>query len=131
MNYAARLPLEKNNVPYQYVSAVTKQTTAGSPSASSVITLSPNTTTVEITAYGTNSGASAIWGRWGSSSVTASTADFIVNTGTSKLLAVPINTTSSSPASVAGANAANGLFSTISLNNALAAAASVLVIEYF
>lgn len=130
MNYAARLSLDKNNYPYPWISQVTKQTTGGSPAASSVITFSPNTTTIEITAYGTTNASSAIWGRWGSASVTAATADFIIPAGVSKLLAVPINTVAAPLASVAGANAANGLFTTMSINNALAAAASVLTIEY-
>lgn len=130
MNYAARFSQDKNNYPYLYISAVSKQTQKGSPSASSVITLSPDTTTIEVTAVGSASGNSLIIGKWGSASVTTTNWDFCVQSGQSKLLAVPINTVNAQPASMAGANAANGLFSTIAVNNALAVAASVFTAEY-
>jgi len=129
----AKLPNDKNNNVYLFPNATSQQATRGQPAsiqASSVITFSPNTTTVEVTVFGGQAGNSAVVGKWGSASVTGTNFDFVVQSGQSKLLAIPVSVFGSPAASIAGANQANGLYSTMALANATPTLASVLTVEY-
>lgn len=121
---------DRNNYPYATISQPNKAAWSGVPTTSSVIGLSPNTTAVELTTLSANAGNGAILGRWGNASVTSSNFDFIVTAGVSKLFAVPVSVFGAPPASVAGANAANGLYSQIAVITATAQSASVFAIEY-
>ena len=65
MDYAKELPLDKNHYPYPAPPAKTSnQSQSGNPVASSVITLSPNTTVVNLMAIGGGAGNAGIIGKW-------------------------------------------------------------------
>lgn len=115
MGYPRQLPLEKNNYPISTVPAFTSyQSKGGNPVTSSVLTLSPNTTVIDVMAIGTATGAGGVIGKWGTASVTSSNFDIQVNAGQNRTFAVPQSVFGAPLASVAGANAANGLYNSIS-----------------
>lgn len=131
MNYARNLPLDKNNMPYPAPPAFTSsQSQAGNPVASSVITLSANTTTIGIMALGGQAGNAAIIGKWGASSVTSTNFDIMVNSGQTLPFVVPVSVFGAQLASVAGANAQNGLYTSLSVKAATAQACSIFTAEY-
>ncbi len=125
-----RFKLDKNNYPYPSMSDVSKQSWSGAPSSSSVIGLSPNTTVIDVSAFGGNSANSAILLKWGGVAVTTSNFDSVILSGEQKILAVPQSVQGAQLASVAGANAANGLYNQIAVISATAAVCSVFAVEY-
>lgn len=130
MGYARQLPQDKNNNPYQAPPPFTSyQSQGGVPIASSVVTLSPNTTVIDVTVFGGVSANAAIIGKWGVASVTGTNFDWIVQSGADKTFVVPVSVYGSSP-SIAGANAMNGLYNAVSLKTATATLASVFTVEY-
>lgn len=116
-NYAVSIPHDKNTEPLQgypanIVSKIT--TTAVPPAASSVITLGSNTTVIEVAAL---NGAMAL--KWGSGSVIAvagvtANYDHVIPINTVRRFVVPQSVLGIT-ASVAGANALNGLYNTLSV----------------
>lgn len=130
MNYAKQLPLDKTATPYPAPpNFPSTQAQAGVPIASSVITLSPNTTVIEMTVLGGQSGNSAIIGKWGTASVTTSNYDFIVGSGNTRVFVVPVSV-AAGITSVQGANPANGLYPAVAVKTATAVSASVFSVEY-
>lgn len=125
-----RFKLDKNNYPYPNVSDVSKQVWSGVPTSSSVIGLSPDTTVIEVSAIGGQLGNAAILLRWGPNAASATAFDEMIISGTSKLLAVPQSVFGTPAASVAGANAANGLYNKVAVITATAQSASVFGVEY-
>lgn len=101
---------------------------AGVPIASSVITLDDKTTVIEMTVIGGQSANSAVIGKWGTASVTSTNFDFIVQSGTTRPLVVPVSVFGTS--SVAGANVANGLYNAVAVKTATNVSASVFSVEY-
>ena len=131
MNYARELPLDKNNYPYPAPPAKTSyQSQNGVPLASSVLSLTPNTTVLQIMVIGGQLGNAAIIGKWGSASVTATNYDFMVNSGQNAPFVVPINTFGTGTQSVAGIQTQLGLYSTVALKTATTQSASVFTAEY-
>lgn len=125
-----RFKLDKNNYPFPAVSDVQKQAWSGAPASSSVIGLSPNTTVVEVSAFGGQSANSAILLKWGNVAVTTTNFDSIILSGEQKILAIPQSVFGAQLASVAGANAANGLYNQIAIISATAQVCSVFGVEY-
>jgi len=117
INYSPALPVDKNLNPVQGVPAAfpAKVTTsAAPPAASSVVSFGANTTTIEITAL---NASLAI--KWGSASVIAAagaTANFdhIVPVNSTRRFVLPVNIQGST-SSVVGANALNGLYTTMAV----------------
>lgn len=132
MNYAKELPLDKNNFPASLIPAkVSNQSQRGVPLASSVLTLSPNTTVVNIMVIsGGANGSAGILGKWGVSSVTATNFDLQVNAGQNLSFVVPVSTQGTGTQSVQGINPQLGLFNSLSLITATAQSASVFTAEY-
>ena len=104
--------------------------------ASSVITVTPDTTSLEITA---NGGAAIM--RWVSSSdtqgsvlgVAGATANFdhVIPANTMRRFAIPIEGTYQAPSSMVGANIENGLYRRVAIKSAtLLGLSSVLVSEF-
>lgn len=121
MNYAPKLATDKTGNPMQDypVPVVAKFTTAGAPpSASSVISLGSNTTVIEVTAL--NASLALKWGCLNNNpSVIGSGAtanfDHIIPVNQTRKFVVPVNTSVGNSASVVGANAMNGLYSTFAV----------------
>ena len=139
MNYAKQLPLDKNNYPYPAPPAfVSNQSQAGNPIASSVITLSANTTVISLMAIGGNAGNAGLLGKWvtaaqitsGASSVTSTNFDIMVNSGQTLSFVVPISTNGTGTQSVQGINPTLGLYPALSVKAATAQACSVFSAEY-
>lgn len=130
-NYARELPLDKNNIPYPAPPAKTSyQSQGGNPVASSVLTLSANTTVLSLMALGGQSGNAGIIGKWGTASVTATNFDIQVNSGQTLTFVVPVSTTGTGTQSVQGINPQLGLFPAIALKAVTAQACSVFSAEY-
>ena len=138
-NYAKELPLDKNNYPASLVPAkLSNQSQAGNPTASSVLTLTANTTVVNVMAIAGLNGAGGILGKWvtaaqvtsGASSVTATNYDFMVNSGQNLSFVVPVSTSGTGSQSVQGINPTLGLFPAVSLKAATAQSTSVFTAEY-
>ena len=92
-------------------------TSSAPPSVSSVISFGSNTTTFEITALN-----SSLAIKWGSASVIATAGatanyDHIIPVNQTRRFVIPMNTSGSS-SSVVGANALNGLYSTMAVISA-------------
>lgn len=125
-----RFKLDKNNFPFPAVSDVQKQGWNGAPTSSSLIGLSPNTTVLEVSAFGGASANSAILLKWGNVAVTNTNFDSVIISGEQKILAVPQSVFGSPIASNAGANTANGLYSQVTIISATAQQCSVFGVEY-
>lgn len=131
MNYARNLPLDKNNMPFPAPPAFTSsQSQSGAPATSSVITFSANTTVLDVTVFSNASGNSAIIGKWGSASVTSTNFDWVVQSGQYRAFVVPVSVFGAPLASVAGANAANGLYNTVAVKAFSTVVPSILTTEY-
>lgn len=127
--YAKELPQDKNRNVYPAPPAYTSnQAVIGVPIASSVITLSDKTTVIEFTVLGGQSGNAAIIGKWGVASVTSSNFDFVIASGQTRQMVVPVSVFAQ--ASIAGANVANGLYPAVAIKTATTVSASVLSVEY-
>jgi len=134
MNYAKEIPLDKNGNPYSdnvNPAFTSLQSQAGVPIASSVITLTPDTTVlmVNVLAPAGATGTGAIIGKWGSASVTSTNFDWMATPNHQQTLVVPRSTNVGTP-SVQGINPANGLYSTVAVKTATAQSASVFTAEY-
>ena len=77
---------------------------------------------------GTATGSGGVIGKWGNGSVTGSNFDIQVNAGQNLTFAVPQSVFGAPLSSVAGANAANGLYNSISFLSV--GVASVYTAEY-
>ncbi len=116
-NYAPLNPKDKSGETLQnYPAPLTAKVTTGSapPAASSVYSFGSNTTEVEVTALN-----SSLAIKWGSASVIAAagaTANFdhIVPVNQTRRFVIPQNTMGGT-SSVVGANALNGLYSTMAV----------------
>lgn len=128
--YAKEQPRDRLNETYQNAPPATtsNQSQNGVPLTSSVVTLSDKTTVFEVTAFSGTAGGGAVIGKWGPASVTGTNFDFIVQSGNTRTFIVPQSVFGVN--SVAGANVANGLYSTVALKNATAQSTSVFTIEY-
>ena len=125
-----RFKLDKNNYPFPAMSDVSKQSWNGQPASSSLIGLSPNTTVLDVSAFGGQSANSAILLKWGNVAVTNTNFDSVILSGEQKILPVPASVFGSQLASVAGATAANGLYTQITIISATAQTCSVFGVEY-
>lgn len=130
MAYARDLPIDRNNNLYPAPPAyISNQSQNGVPAASSVVTLNDKTTVLMVMAMGGNAGNAGIIGKWGSASVTGNNFDFMVNSGQTTPLVVPVSVMGG-VSSVAGANVVNGLYQTVALKTATAQSCSVFTSEY-
>lgn len=139
VNPYKQLPRDKGGEPMQEFATPFKavaQSNWENIGASSYLSLSPNTTTIEITAVGT---AAAI--RWIATTDTqasvvtnaAGTPNFdnIIAVNTTRRFAVPIEAMYQAPSSMVGANIQNGLYRRVALKTAtLSTPSSVLVSEF-
>lgn len=132
-SYARRLPIDQNNNTFPAPPPFTSyQSQSGNPSASSILTLTQNTTVLQVMSIGGNSGNAGIIGKWAGNaavSVTGSNFDFMVNSGQVSTFVVPQSVMGNS-ASIQGANTQNGLYPLVALKWATAQASSVLTTEY-
>lgn len=132
MNYSNGKPLGNNNVP-QYDAPATSSTVAmrnsDNATASSVVTLTQDTTDVEVAAIG---GAAIIkWVRTTDTgaSVTSAGFDYVVSKDTVRHFVVPIEVqTSQGYSSMQGANRENGLYQRLAFKST--GISSVYVTEY-
>lgn len=125
-----RFKQDKSNNPFPAISDVQKQAWSGAPASSSVIGLSPNTTVLEVSAFGGQSANSAILLKWGNVAVTTTNFDSIILSGEQKILPIPQSVFGSQLSSVAGATAANGLYNQVAIISATAQTCSVFGVEY-
>lgn len=137
-NYAPAFALDKNNYPYTDapVTSLVAVRNREDGSVSSVVTLTHDTTLIEVAAVG---GPAAIrWVRTADAATAATSvitavagANFthIISTNTSRLFAVPKEAMGSSAASIQGANRGEGLFQRVAYKSA-AGASSILFTEY-
>ena len=136
LNYAPRLPIDASGQPMQELAApiLAKQRfTSENAVTSSVISFTHDTTGLEVAAVG---GAAAI--RWiattdtQASVITAAGAtsnyDHVIPANTVRRFAIPIERQGATPASVQGANRANGLYQRVAYKTA--GIASVMVSEF-
>lgn len=136
LQYAAKLPTDASGMPMQeFPSARPSQAryTNENATASSVISVSHNTTTIEVAAVG---GAAAL--RWVASSdtqasvvtVAGATAnyDHVIPSGTYRRFVLPIESQGGNPASVQGTNRLNGLYQRVAIKSM--GVASVLLSEF-
>ncbi len=135
LQYAPRLPIDAGgNSMQELPSAIKAKATYGSENAtaSSVISVTHDTTGIEVAAVG---GAAVV--RWVPTTDTAasvvSTAsganfDHVVPTGTVRRFVLPIERYGGTPASVQGANRLNGLYQRVAIKSV--GVASVLLTEY-
>ena len=130
MGLYKELPLEKNNYPIALTPAkISNHSQSVVAVTSSVLTLSPNTTVLNVMVIGNSgNGSAGTLGKWGSASVTVANFDFQINAGQNLTFGVPVSVFGAQLASVAGANAANGLYNTVSFINV--GAASIFTAEY-
>lgn len=142
-NYAPRLPVDKNGVPMQqsaYPAKALARYSATNATASSVISLTQDTTAVEVAAVGATAHV-----RWIPVTETAAVSpfasviaiagatsnyDYVVAKDTVRRFVVPIETMAAKSgfSSVQGANRAEGLYQRIAVISA--GVASVLTTEY-
>lgn len=133
-NYAPKLPQDIANMALQeYPAAIpAKARYVSTPVASSVVTLTDNTTSLEIGAIG----GGGIFHRWVPStdtaaSVTSSNFDHFTPAGTIRRFVVPIDTTDTpQPTSQVGVNVKLGLYSRVAWINATGTSSSVVGTEY-
>lgn len=138
-NYAPPLGLDKNTNPIQNAPPPASMVAVynyENGTASSVITLTQDTTMVEVAAVG---GPAALrWVRTGDAATAATsvitaagTANFnhLISTNTLRQFVVPKERVGSSSASIQGANRGEGLFQRLAYKSA-GGASSVIVIEY-
>lgn len=129
MGYAKRLPLDQNNYPISFTPAfVSYHSQSVVATVSSVVTLSPNTTVLNVMVVNNGTGSAGALGKWGPNSVLSSNFDFQVNAGQNLTFAVPQSVFGAPLASVAGANAANGLYNQVSFITV--GTASIFTAEY-
>ena len=135
-NYAPQLGLDKNTHPIQNApppASVLAIRTRENASASSVISVTHDTTMIEIAAVGGPAGMR--WVRTGDTTGSVVTAasganySHVVSTGTVRQFVIPIEATGSGGASVQGVNRAEGLYQRVATISA-GAASSVLLTEY-
>lgn len=138
-NSYKQLPVDKGGHPMQQFNApfLSKaRYTNENGVASSVITVTPDTTTLEITA---NGGAAVM--RWVASTdtqgsvigVAGATAnyDHVIPANTMRRFAIPIERMYQAPSSMVGANIQNGLYQRVAIKSAtLLGLSSVLVSEF-
>ena len=136
VNYAPQLGRDKNTHPIQNApppTSILASYNRENASASSVISVSHNTTMLEIAAVGGPAGMR--WVRTGdttASIVTATSgANFahIISSATIRQFVIPIEATGSGGASVQGVNRAEGLYQRVAIISA-GAISSVLLTEY-
>ena len=116
-NYAPSQPRDKGgDVKINYPSPIVAKFTTSSapPSVSSVVSFGSNTTEIEVTAL--NSSLAIKWGSGSVIGAAGSTANFdhIVPVNSTRRFVIPVSTTGAS-SSVVGANASNGLYSTMAV----------------
>lgn len=136
VNPYKNLPHDKGNVPMQefpapYLSKA--RYTSENATASSVISVSHDTTTIEVAAVG---GAAAL--RWVATSdtqgsvitIAGATAnyDHVISTGDVRRFAIPIESSYNAPSSMVGANRMNGLYQRVAIKSM--GVASVLLSEF-
>ena len=136
LNYAPAMAAGKNGIPIQNApppTSVLASYNRESGVASSVISVSHDTTMLEIAALG---GSAAMrWVRTGDTQASivavVSGANFahVIPTGTVRQFVIPIEAIGSSGASVQGVNRAEGLYQRVAIISA-GAASSVLLTEY-
>ena len=134
-NYAPAFGLDKNTNAYKGapVTSVVARYTSENAIASSVITLTHDTTMLEIATLGT--GAAMRWVRTGDTEASLVTAvsganfNHIVPPNTVRTFVIPKESIGSSGASVQGANRGEGLFQRVAIKTT-ATAASVFLAEY-
>ena len=130
--YARELPVDKNNNPYTVSSPnfQSLQATTGTPTTSSIISLTDRTTVVEVTAIG-----GPIMMKWGNTSIATGNAAVIDNAippNTSRTFVVPQSVFAvSSNQSVMGANGANGLFNMLSVKTLGASSIATVIVTEF
>lgn len=128
------IPLDANRTPMQNYpppSSVVATYGAENAAASSVISLTHDTVTIEIAAIGNS--ATMRWVRTGdtqASVVSAAGGNFhhVIGTGTVRHFVVPIETGTGSPASAQGINRREGLYQRVAIKSI--GTASVLLTEY-
>ncbi len=127
--YARALPMDQQSQRYDGAPAaqISYQSQKGVPLASSVLTLTDKTTVIEVSAVSGQSGSGGLLMKWGPSSVTASNYDNFIQAGSTRTFVVPQSVFAQT--SIAGANVANGLYSTVSFINATAVSTSVYTAE--
>lgn len=140
LQYAPRLPIDAGGKSMQDLPAAFKakaRYASENSSASSVISVSHDTTGIEVAAVG---GPAVL--RWVPVSETAGVApagsvisaagtanfDHVIGTGTVRRFVIPIEAYGGNPASVQGSNRANGLYQRIAIKSV--GIASVLLTEY-
>lgn len=129
MSYPKPLPVDRNRTPMQEYPppAVALATTAGVPTASSVITFNDNTTVLEVSAVG----GQGIVLKWGAASVisAAGTANFDhhVPPDGFRRFVVPVNTGAVN--SVVGLNIQRGLYNSCAVKVHVGSS-SVFTVEY-
>ena len=135
LQYAPKLPTDASGQAMQELpSAVKAKATYGAEnaSASSVISVTHDTTGIEVAAVTTAAVLRWITRTDTTASVisAAGTANFdhVVPAGTVRRFALPIEVQGSSPASVQGANRANGLYQRVAIKSV--GVGSVLLTEY-
>lgn len=130
MNYAKNLAIDKNNNVYPGIPPViANQQWSGVPVSSSVIGLTDRTTVIDVTALGGQGGNAAILGKWGPNAVSTSNFDWVVSSGQTRTLVVPVSVMGNSQ-SIMGANGQNGLYKSMAIIVATAQSASVFGAEY-
>lgn len=135
-NYAAALPADKAGNPIQNApatSSVVARYNSENAIASSVISLTHDTTQIEIATLGT--GAAMRWVRTADTEASLVTAvagtnfNHIIPPNSVRIFVVPKERAGSSGASVQGVNRGEGLFQRVAIKTT-AAAASVFLAEY-
>lgn len=136
INPYPQIPLDKGNTPLQEFAApfiARKQYTNENGTASSVISVTHDTTMIEVAAVGgpaalkwiptTDTTASVI-------TIAGATAnyDHVISSGTIRRFAIPLERAGASPASVQGANRANGLYQRVAIKSM--GVSSVLLSEF-
>lgn len=131
MNYGKELPKDKRDGQYDGAppSTPSLQSQSGVPIVSSVITLTNNTTVMEISAISGTAGSGGLILKWGTSSVTGTNFDSFVQAGLTRIFVVPVSVMGMS-ASVQGANPANGLYNAVAIKTATTQSSSVFTTEY-
>ena len=129
MGLYKELPLEKNNYPISLTPAkISNHSQSVLGTVSSVMALSPNTTVLNVMVVNNGTGSAGALGKWGPNSVLSNNFDFQVNAGQNLTFGVPVSVFGAQLASVAGANAANGLYNQVSF--IAIGAASIFTCEY-
>jgi len=135
LQYANALPVDASSQPMQQFPApklAKARYASENSSTSSVISVTHDTTTLEVAAVG---GAAVL--KWIATTNTnpsvisaAATANFdhVISTGTIRRFVVPIEATGTNPASVQGVNRLNGLYQRVAIKSI--GVASVLLAEY-